>query len=128
MAETTKTFCERELDILNVLLNSGEPMTSTDIANTKRGNDYLTQSTVITVLRKLLKEGYIEVTGVTHSGNVLSRTYVATESAREDIIQYIAETYKPFVPILGISRLNEAIVSLFDEDTKEKLLAEIKKL
>lgn len=121
----TQTFSLRELDVLNILLNSGKPMTSTDITLCERS---LTQSTVLLVLRKLLQDGHVEVVGVTHSGKVLSRTYVATELARKNIVQYFAELYKPFVSTVGISQLNMAIVSLFDEDTKEMLLSEIRKL
>lgn len=122
------TFNPRELDVLKILLNSSEPMTGTDIVNAKCGNDYLTQSTVTAVLRKLLNAEYIEVAGVTHSGKVLSRTYVVTDVARTAIVEYIAEMYRPFVPILGIYSLNMAILSSFDEDTKKNLLMEIKKL
>ena len=122
------TFNPRELDVLKILLNSSEPMTGTDIVNAKCGNDYLTQSTVTAVLRKLLNAEYIEVAGVTHSGKVLSRTYVVTDVARTAIVEYIAEMYRPFVPILGIYSLIMAILSSFDEDTKKNLLMEIKKL
>ena len=70
---------QRELDVLNILWKSEEPMTSTEIVNEMRG---LTQSTVIAVLRKLLKDNLVEVCGVTHSGKVLSRTYRPTEASR----------------------------------------------
>lgn len=71
----------RELDVLNILWKSEEAMTSTDIVNEMRG---LTQSTVIAVLRKLLKDDLVEVCGVTHSGKVLSRTYRPTEMEEFD--------------------------------------------
>jgi len=44
---------EREIDVLNILWESDEPMMATDIVAQKKG---LTQSTVTAVLRKLLKE------------------------------------------------------------------------
>ena len=62
----------RELDILNILWNSGVPMTSSDIVNAGRG---LSQSTVQAVLRKLLSASLVKVCGITHRGNVLSRRY-----------------------------------------------------
>ena len=51
----------RELDVLNILWSTDKEMTSTDIVNEMRG---LTQSTVIAVLRKLAKDGFVEVAGV----------------------------------------------------------------
>lgn len=126
MTNATITFNTRDLDVLSILLNSSEPMTSTDIVNC--GDKQLTQSTVIAVLRKLLKDGYVEVAGVTHSGKVLSRIYVATESAREDIPKHYTALYQPFLPVLGISPLINSIVSSLDEDMKKKVLADIKKL
>ena len=59
----------RELDILNILWNSGVPMTSSDIVNAGRG---LSQSTVQAVLRKLLNAKLVKVRGMNHRGNVLS--------------------------------------------------------
>ena len=70
----------RELDVLNILWRSDEPMMATDIVNAKLG---LTQSTVTAVLRKLLADNLVEVVGITHSGRVLSRTYRPTEASRE---------------------------------------------
>ena len=80
---------KREREILNVLAESPEPMTSTQVCNARRS---FTQSTVIAVLRKLLGEGLIETRGVTHSGKVLTRLYVSTPKAREAVIaHYLAE-------------------------------------
>ena len=73
---------EREIDVLNILWESDEPMMATDIVAQKKG---LTQSTVTAVLRKLLKEEQVEVAGVTHSGRVLGRLYRTTEKSREVI-------------------------------------------
>ena len=83
----------RELDVLNILWKSDEPMTSTDIVNEQKG---LTQSTVIAVLRKLLKDELVEVSGVTHSGKVLSRTYRPTEASREIILENFQNDYRNF--------------------------------
>ncbi len=96
----------RELDVLSILLNSNEAMTSTDIVNQRRD---LTQSTVIAVLRRLLQEGYIKVDGITHAGKVLSRTYVPTESARRVVLQCIRELYQPFSDIISIEEVVEEL-------------------
>jgi len=81
---------QRELDVLNVLYSHSEPMTITDITEARKG---LTQSTVISVIRKMLRDGLVKVTGVTHSGRVLSRTYRPTEKARETILEHFIELY-----------------------------------
>lgn len=80
----------RELEILNILWNSEEPLTSSDIV--EYGNK-LSQSTVQAVLRKLLKLELVEVVGVTHSGNVLSRTYKPTVASREVIKNQFVDSY-----------------------------------
>ena len=113
----------RELDVLNILWKSGQPMTSTDIVNEMRG---LTQSTVIAVLRKLLKDNLVEVCGVTHSGKVLSRTYRPTEESREVIMNNFATDYANFKNVISQYDICAAILHV--EDTPEKLKAEIKKL
>lgn len=113
----------RELDVLNILWKSDQAMTSTDIVNEKRG---LTQSTVIAVLRKLLKDGLVEVDGVTHSGKVLSRTYRPTASSRDIIMDNFANDYASFKDVIAQSDICAAILHV--EDKPEKLKAEIKKL
>lgn len=114
---------QRELDVLNILWKSGEPMTSTDIVNEMRG---LTQSTVIAVLRKLLKDELVEVCGVTHSGKVLSRTYRPTESSREVILNNFATDYASFRDVISKSDICAAILHV--EQKPEKMKAELDKL
>lgn len=113
----------RELDVLNILWKSGEPMTSTDIVNEMRG---LTQSTVIAVLRKLLKDELVEVCGVTHSGKVLSRTYRPTESSREVILNNFATDYANFRDVISKSDICAAILHV--EQNPEKMKDELEKL
>lgn len=113
----------RELDVLNILWRSEAAMTSTDIVNEMRG---LTQSTVIAVLRKLLKEGLVEVDGVTHSGKVLSRTYRPTKASRDIIMNNFANDYANFKNVIAQSDICAAILNV--EDRPDRLKAEIKKL
>lgn len=113
----------RELDVLNILWKSGEPMTSTDIVNEMRG---LTQSTVIAVLRKLLKDELVEVCGVTHSGKVLSRTYRPTESSREVILNHFATDYANFRDVISKSDICAAILHV--DQSPEKMKAELDRL
>ncbi len=98
---------QRELDVLKILWEHDEPMMATDIVNA--WGKELTQSTVTAVLRNLLRAGLVEVAGVTHSGKVLSRTYVATPAARKAALEYFAEIYRQFQSIVTPEELLEAI-------------------
>ena len=113
----------RELDVLNILWKSNDPMMATDIVNAKLG---LTQSTVTAVLRKLLNENLVEVVGITHSGRVLSRTYRPTEISKEVIIKDFTASYNSFSDVISESALCAAILT--EDKSPEKAKAEIKKL
>ena len=84
---------ERELDVLNILWKSEEPMLSTDIVNGKKD---LTQSTVTAILKRLLRNELVEVVGVAHSGRVLGRLYRPTEKSREVLLADFLEQYNRF--------------------------------
>lgn len=94
----------REIEILNILFGSERALTSNDIV--EKGNR-LSQSTVQAVLRKLLNEGFVMVEGVTHSGNVLSRTYKPTEAAREVVKNQYIENYKSIMNIVSVNDILE---------------------
>lgn len=88
----------RELEVLKILHESERPLTSTEIVNS---GAELTQSTVQAVLRKLLATELVEVRGVTHSGNVLSRTFGATDKSKEILTQRFLEELKNFRTIIN---------------------------
>ena len=113
----------RELDILNILWNSGVPMTSSDIVNAGRG---LSQSTVQAVLRKLLNANLVKVSGITHSGNVLSRQYEPEASSKNIILHQFLEDYRNFSNIISNEELLTSIVKLSEDSEKRK--NEIKEL
>lgn len=58
----------RELEVLDIVCAAGRPVTSSEIVSRKEG---LTQSTVISVLRKLETKKAVRISGLTHSGKVL---------------------------------------------------------
>lgn len=62
----------KELEILQILWNSGEPMNAKQICE---DNSKMIMSTVQATLRKLLKKELIKVEDVVFSGTVLSRRY-----------------------------------------------------
>ena len=100
---------QREYDVLNILWKSEEPMMSTDIVNEMKD---LTQSTVIAVLRKLLKDNLVEVCGVTHSGKVLSRTYRPTEESKEVLLNSFLDLYSLFVNVVDPELMASKILEL----------------
>ena len=95
----------REQEILNILWASGREMSSLDIIEISS----LSQSTVQTVLRKLLKENIVEVASITHSSNVLTRTFKPTQKSKELILQQYVNQY---ATIQNIVSLEEVIDSL----------------
>jgi predicted transcriptional regulator len=101
---------QREIEILNILFHSDAPLSSIEII--EAGNK-LSQSTVQAVLRKLLNEGFLSVEGVKHSGNVLSRTYRPTESAKEAIKKQYIDIYESIKYIVPVDEI-------IQELTKEK--------
>ena len=63
-----QNITNRDLDILNLLWESSTPLTASEIL---KKNNELTMNTIQAVLRKLLRNGYIEVADVVYSGTVL---------------------------------------------------------
>lgn len=95
---------KRELDVINILFQTSSEMTSTDICSKQKD---LTQSTVIAVLRKLLKEDLVEVAGVTHSGKVLSRTYRPTSKAKQAIMEHFLQGLDGVKNVFSLDELVE---------------------
>ena len=116
----------RELDVLNILWKVDKPMTSTDIVNEQRG---LTQSTVIAVLRKLLKDNLVEAVGVTHSGKVLSRIYRPTETSRKVILDNFVSDYSNFKDVFPKYDFIIAILDMERNlDQRKSEISELKKI
>lgn len=103
----------RELEILNILWGSDKALTSMEITDAGKG---LSQSTVQAVLRKLLKDGLVEVEGITHSGNVLSRTYRQTEKSREVVLRQFVEQYKGISNIVSREEIIKALEKMKGEE------------
>lgn len=116
----------RELDVLNILWKSDDPMMATDIVNARAG---LTQSTVTAVLRKLLNEELVEVAGITHSGRVLSRTYRPAAISRDIILNNFTDSYNSFRSVIPASVLCVNILTSDENPERaKKEIAELKKL
>lgn len=92
----------RELEVLNIVCAAGKPITSTEIVESKKG---LTQSTVITVLRKLEAQGLVAISGTAYSGKVLARQYVPAPKAKEAVAAYYLERFDMTKNILSADDL-----------------------
>lgn len=122
----------RELEVLKILHESERPLTSTEIVNS---GAELTQSTVQAVLRKLLANDLVEVQGVTHSGNVLSRTFGATEKSKVVLTEKFLQDYKSFRSIISMQTAVAGMLDMSVDETRrdkdikdlEKLLSDLKK-
>lgn len=99
---------QRELEILNILWRSSEPMMVTEIIDADETKK-LTQSTVTAVIRKLLNSGMVEVCGVEHSGKVLSRTYKPTEKSKDVILENILDMYRSIQHVVPPKELAKVI-------------------
>lgn len=116
----------REMDVLSILWKTEEPMTSTDIVN---GMESLTQSTVILVLRKLLKDKLVKVVGATRSGKVLSRTFRPTQVSREKLMQQFITCYEQFMNVIPASEMCAAILRTKQEpEQRQKELVRLKSM
>ena len=100
---------EREQEILNILWASDHEMSSLDIVETSS----LSQSTVQSVLRKLLKENLIEVVSITHSSNVLTRTFKPTLKSKELILQQYVGQYATIQDIISLEEVIECLKTIY---------------
>lgn len=113
----------RDMEIIMILACSESPMTSSQIVRNKGG---LTQSTVQAVLRKLLNEDLVEVAGVTHSGNVLSRTFSISDKGRNVVEEKFIADFVEFKSIINKSAVVAGMLAAeTDMDQRKKDIAEI---
>lgn len=96
----------RELEILNILWSTDQPMSSVDIMRERR----LSESTVMTVLRKLLNSELVKVVGTAYSGNVLCRTYRPTMASREVVLYQVLEFQESVKNIVNTDDIMSAMI------------------
>lgn len=113
----------RDLDILNILWQSEQPMTASQIAASKTN---FTINMVQPVLRKLLKQGLIEVHDIVQSGTVFCRCYRPVISSREFALAQFAEEFEDLKTEVSVSAL--VTTALDTQKSKKKKLEEIKQL
>ena len=113
----------REMDILNILWNSEEPLVASEI--TKR-DDTLTVNTVQATLRKLLKQELVEVADIVYSGTVLSRRYRPTVDSKDFAVQEFSAQLQNFKKNITASRLVATLLE--QEENPDAALKEIEEL
>lgn len=124
MSSARSKITVREMDVLNILWKSDRPLIASEITKAIRGQ---TINAIQTLLRSLLKKGYVEVDGIVYSGTVLSRSYKATELSKEQMLVSMQKQYEDLRHCMPVSRLFTALLdSEEDIDVIENLEAYIK--
>lgn len=122
MPKQKKVLTDREMDILNILWSSVNPLIASEIANI---DPSLTINTIQVVLRNLLKKGLIEVADIVYSGTVLCRSYRPTEESKDFTLQNFISEFKN-IKSISTPRL---VASLLEhEKNEEVVIAELEKL
>lgn len=114
----------RELDIMNILWESKEPLIASEIA---AADEQLSISTVQVVLKRLLEKEYIRIADIVHSGKVLSREYEAVKKPQDfltDELGDIMRRYKTF----SIFRMDVMAALVKEEENDSQLLKELEAL
>lgn len=118
-----KYITDRDLDILQIMWRHSGSMTASEIC---RQDESLTINTAQAVLRKLLREGFIEIADIVYSGTVLSRSYKTAISEEEFAVKQMTLDYMEYGENLDKSSLIAALLDL-EPDTNRRV-REIKKL
>ena len=76
----------RELEVMQVLWDSDQPLAATDIPER---NSSLNLSTVQVALRKLMEKSYIKVADIVYHNTVLTRVYEPVLTQEDYMIDYL---------------------------------------
>ena len=107
----------RDLAILNILWDTGVPMTAVEIAEVR---DDFSVNVVQPPLRKLLKENLIEVSDIIYSGKVLTRRFRPTMTREEFAASQVTEELQQTKADFSASSFVMAILKS-EKDDKKKL-------
>lgn len=107
----------RDLAILNILWDTGVPMTAVEIAEVR---DDFSVNVVQPPLRKLLKENLIEVSDIIYSGKVLTRRFRPTMTREEFAASQVTEELQQTKADFSAPSFVMAILKS-EKDDKKKL-------
>lgn len=85
------SFTSKEQAVMNQLLSAETSLTASEIV---AQNKSLNSNTVQSVVRSLLKRGYIEVAQIVYSGKVLCRSYRPTEKAKNAAFEDLSARFR----------------------------------
>lgn len=111
---------KRELDVMNVLWAEGKPLIASVIPDKQ---PELSINTVQSVLKNLLRRGFIEVAEIVQSGTVLSRSYAPVITPEEYAVKYITSEIYPFSKIISKTGYLSALFDSAEND--EELIQEL---
>ncbi|WP_164507455.1 BlaI/MecI/CopY family transcriptional regulator [Lacticaseibacillus songhuajiangensis] len=103
----------REEDILKVLWASDKPLAAHAVSDQAD----ISMNTVQSVLRKLLKAGYIKAASIGYSGTVLTREYVATLTEEEY-----------YATVISSNALKGLVAHFINKDAKASDLDDLQQL
>lgn len=107
----------RQFEILNILWDADHPLLASEIAELHS----LHINTVQTVIKKLIKLGYVEIADIVHSMNVLARIYKPVIS-KEDYLNIISQE-------IGESHFSEeSLIALVKKENNIDVLNEIEQI
>lgn len=84
-------FTSKKQAVMNQLLSAETSLTASEIV---AQNKSLNSNTVQSVVRSLLKRGYIEVAQIVYSGKVLCRSYRPTEKAKNAAFEDLSARFR----------------------------------
>ncbi len=111
LPEIPENLTKRDMDILHILWEGEEAMTASQIVSVMEG---LTMNTVQAVLRKLLKNGLVEVEKIVYSGTVLSRSYRPTMSETNFEVSSFCGKYRKMKKRSPVSSVMAALLGSVD--------------
>jgi len=120
-----KELSKRQFEVMNIIWENKAPMIASEITACKKD---LNLNTVQSVLRSLLKKGFIEISDIVYSGKVLTRSYRAV-ILKQEYIDFISnilsqkygqkEIIAAFVNEINDSSKLAEIMSIVDLKKKE---------
>jgi len=124
-AEGLAAMTNREEDIMNILWNSSKPLLAKEIA---QQDPTLTINTVQAVLRKMLKNKWIEVKEIVYSNTVLARTYAPVITAEEYSLAKLEYEYRRLGSFIRKASLVEQLLKKEDKKTQEEEIHELENM
>ena len=117
------SFTNKEQDVLNLLLNAETSLTTSEMVSHSAA---LNGNTAQSVVRSLLKRGYIEVAQIVYSGKVLCRSYRPTAKAKEAALEDFASRFHSLRKNMPVPKIFAGLVD--GEEDERAVLEELEVL